>query len=141
MASCREDTAGSHNMGEQWNNSKRHYTANDNSDHRKHKRGHFLKKGCLLHPKGSHTKQDCNLWKEIVQEAAQHSKQNTKYRSTNLCWYCKKEEYKPEHTCQEYLNFKKQKYVANRAARIMDVDDSDSMLPINMEKLDLQKQE
>ncbi|KAG0162488.1 hypothetical protein DFQ29_004044, partial [Apophysomyces sp. BC1021] len=117
MASCGEETAESYHSGEQWNNGKRRYTNEGYSDHKKPKKEHFRSRSCPFHPKGSHSKQDCHLWKQMLQEASQHSKQGTRnHKPSNLCRYCKKTEYVPGHTCQKYWDAKR-KVVANRAAK------------------------
>ncbi|KAI8364627.1 uncharacterized protein BYT42DRAFT_550258 [Radiomyces spectabilis] len=143
MAACREGNTDSYHIGEPWNNGKRRYTNEDAVEYKRQKRSYDRHGNCPMHPKGSHAKEECHLWKKIIQEAAalSRSSQVVQPTSGNLCRYCKKAEYTRDHRCQEYRDAKSKKFVANRAAKALSLVDPDTeMLPVNLEKLDLQTQ-
>ncbi|KAF7720674.1 hypothetical protein EC973_006544 [Apophysomyces ossiformis] len=139
MAACGEGT--NNTYSETSSNSKRRYDNEGFNGSKKHKRA---RQGtCPLHPKGSHAKEECFVWKSMLKEAAAknnkpHNNGQKGHKEPNLCRYCKKVEYTKGHTCPEYWNSKK--VVANRSVKVMDIEDPDNLLPINMEKLDLQQQ-
>lgn len=86
---------------------KRSYTSSDknsNGFHRSSPSKHRKLSTCPVHPKGPHSKDDCDVVKEIL--AGKGSKPsntgpsagNTNY---NLCRYCKKVPYIQGHNCPE----------------------------------------
>lgn len=97
---------------------------------------------CPVHPKGSHSADDCFVLRHVNQtrpHVSQHAPVN-KFTNPPLCRYCKKVPYQRGHKCPEYHQQKK--VVHNRTIHVNQASTRDQaildhLLPVNLEKLDI----